>query len=97
LGFFGKFFLFGTVIEGGYVWLALVGVLTSLVSAYYYLRVVVIMYMREGAGIGEAPVEIRREGWLTLTALATGLGTLALGLLAAPLFEWAAKAVLGAF
>ena len=99
LGFFGKFFLFGTVIEGGYIWLALVGVLTSLVSAYYYLRVVVIMYMREGEGAGEsaAPAEIRREGWLTLTALATGLGTLALGLLAAPLFEWATKAVLGAF
>ncbi len=43
------------------------------------------------------PAEVRREGWLTLTALATGLGTLALGLLAAPLFEWASKAVLGAF
>jgi NADH-quinone oxidoreductase subunit N len=99
LGFFGKFFLFGTVIEGGYVWLALVGVLTSLVSAYYYLRVVVIMYMREGERAGERALqpEVRREGWLTLTALATGLGTLALGLLAAPLFEWAAKAVLGAF
>jgi NADH-quinone oxidoreductase subunit N len=97
LGFFGKFFLFGTVIEGGYVWLALVGVLTSLVSAYYYLRVVVIMYMREGADISAAPAEIHHEGWLTLTALVTGLGTLALGLLAAPLFEWASKAVLGAF
>jgi len=99
LGFFGKFFLFGTVIEGGYIWLALVGVLTSLVSAYYYLRVVVIMYMREGerAGASAAPAEVRREGWLTLTVLATGLGTLALGLLAAPLFEWASKAVLGAF
>ncbi len=99
LGFFGKFFLFGTVIEGGYVWLALVGVLTSLVSAYYYLRVVVIMYMREGDGAGESalPAEVRREGWLTLTALGAGLGTLALGLLAAPLFEWASKAVLGAF
>ncbi len=42
LGFVGKFYLFRTVIEGGYIGLALIGVLTSLVSAYYYLRVVVI-------------------------------------------------------
>ena len=48
LGFMGKFYLFRTVIEGGYLGLALIGVFTSLISAYYYLRVIVIMYMREG-------------------------------------------------
>ena len=48
LGLVGKFFLFRTAIAGGFVGLALIGVITSLVSAFYYLRVVVIMYMREG-------------------------------------------------
>ncbi len=46
------------MIEGGYIGLALIGVLTSLVSAYYYLRVVVMMYMRPGEP------EIRHEPWL---------------------------------
>jgi NADH-quinone oxidoreductase subunit N len=48
LGFLGKFYLFRSVIEGGYVGLALIGVLTSLVSDYYYLRGVVFIYMQEG-------------------------------------------------
>ena len=54
LGFVGKFFLFGSVIQGGYYGLALIGVLTSLVSAYYYLRVVVVMYMRDGEPVVRA-------------------------------------------
>ena len=48
LGLVGKFYLFRTAIQGGFIGLAIIGVLTSLISAYYYLRVVVTMYMREG-------------------------------------------------
>ncbi|MEE8356295.1 MAG: NADH-quinone oxidoreductase subunit N, partial [Anaerolineales bacterium] len=48
IGFMGKFYLFQTVLEGGFTWLAVIGVLTSLLSAYYYRRVVVNIYMREG-------------------------------------------------
>ena len=48
LGFWGKFYLFRTAIEGGFLWLAVIGLLTSLVSAYYYLRVAVMMFFREG-------------------------------------------------
>ncbi len=48
LGFWGKFFLFRTAIEGGFIWLAVIGLLTSLASAFYYLRVVVKMYFQEG-------------------------------------------------
>ncbi len=48
LGLVGKFYLFRTAIQGGFIGLAVIGVLTSLISAYYYLRVVVTMYMREG-------------------------------------------------
>ena len=89
LGFLGKFFLFRTVIEGGYLGLALIGMLTSLVSAYYYLRIVVIMYMRDGEP------EVRRETWVRLTALASAILVVALSIFASPLFDWAAKAVMG--
>jgi NADH-quinone oxidoreductase subunit N len=84
----GKFYLFRTVLDGGFIYLALIGVLTSLVSAYYYLRVVVVMYMQEGEP------EIRSESLLNLTAIATALGTVALSIFSIPLFEWASHAVL---
>jgi NADH-quinone oxidoreductase subunit N len=49
-GFVGKFYLFNAAVTAGWVGLALVGVLMSVVSAYYYLRVVVAMYMRDPLG-----------------------------------------------
>jgi NADH-quinone oxidoreductase subunit N len=51
LGFWGKFYLFRTAIEGGYIWLAVIGLLTSLVSAFYYLRVIIKMYFQEGGAV----------------------------------------------
>ena len=47
-GFFGKYYVFFAAIKSHMTWVAIIGVLTSLVSAYYYLRVVVLMYFREG-------------------------------------------------
>ncbi len=88
LGFMGKFYLFRTVIEGGYLGLALVGVFTSLVSAYYYLRVIVIMYMREGEPVA------RPDFWVKFIAAATAVLIIALTLLAQPLLNLASKAVL---
>jgi len=91
LGFLGKFYLFRTVVEGGYLGLALLGVLTSLVSAYYYLRVVVVMYMRDGEP------QVRKERWLVLTAYATAIGVVVLSIFSAPLIGWATNAVLKLF
>ena len=54
-GFFGKFYLFGAAIAQGHVVLAIIGVLASLVSLYYYVRVVVTMYMRESIHTDERP------------------------------------------
>jgi NADH-quinone oxidoreductase subunit N len=63
-GFFAKFYVFGSAVKHGFVGLAVVAVLNSLISVYYYLRLVVVMYMEEpsekreipplGAGIGFA-------------------------------------------
>ena len=46
-GFMGKFWLFGAAIDSGYVWLAVIGVLNSAISLYYYLRIVVFMYLKK--------------------------------------------------
>jgi NADH-quinone oxidoreductase subunit N len=55
IGFWAKFYLFTAVVQGGYTWLAIVAVIMSAVSAYYYLRVVWYMYFREAQE--EATVE----------------------------------------
>lgn len=47
-GFFGKYYVFLAAVKSNMTWLAIVGVLTSIVSAYYYLRLVVLMYFRDG-------------------------------------------------
>jgi NADH-quinone oxidoreductase subunit N len=87
----GKFYLFRAVIEGGYTGLALIGVVTSLVSAYYYLRVVINMYMREG------DPTIEREIWLDFTTLSTAVLTVVLSFVPKWLFLMASTAVLRLF
>jgi len=88
LGLVGKFYLFRAVIEGGYIGLAIVGVLTSLFSAYYYLRVVINMYMQDGEP------ETEHESWLNFTWGLTAIATVVLSIIPAPLFAWASDAVL---
>lgn len=47
-GFFGKYYVFLAAVKADMVWLAIVGVLTSVISAYYYLHLVVVVYFRDG-------------------------------------------------
>jgi NADH-quinone oxidoreductase subunit N len=79
------------VIAGGYVELAIIALLTSLVSAYYYLRVVVMMYMRDG---DPAP---NREFWIQAAAIVAAALILVFSILPGPLFAWAASAGLTLF
>ncbi|MEK6221187.1 MAG: NADH-quinone oxidoreductase subunit N [Chloroflexota bacterium] len=88
LGFAGKFFLFRTVLEGGFVGLAVLGMLTSLVSAYYYLRIIIIMYMQSGNP------RIIKEPSLNAIIAVSAVGTVLLFFASEPLFNWAAQAVL---
>jgi NADH-quinone oxidoreductase subunit N len=46
-GFIGKFYIFSAAVKQGFIWLTIIGVLNSLIAAYYYLRVTVVMYMRD--------------------------------------------------
>ena len=91
IGLIGKLYLFRAVIDAGFVWLAIIGVLTSLVSAFYYLRVVVIMYMKDGEPATE------REPFLVMTTLVTALVTVVVSFVPQFLFAWASDAVLKLF
>src|SRR5688500_2816577 len=91
VGLIGKIYLFRAVIDGGFYGLAIIGVLTSLISAYYYLRVVVIMYMRDG------DPQTEREPFLDLTTIATAVATVVISLVPQFLFAWASSAVLKLF
>ena len=86
LGFWGKFFLFTTTVNGGFIGLALIGLLTSLFSAYYYLRVVVVMYMRPGEPV------VRRDLWLGLLAGGSAVLVVGLAFYPTPLLALAASA-----
>lgn len=88
LGLVGKFYLFRSVIAAGFYGLAVIGVVTSLISAYYYLRLVVIMYMHPGEP------QTAMNPWLNLTWGTMAVLTVVLSLVPAPLFWWASQAVL---
>jgi NADH-quinone oxidoreductase subunit N len=89
-GFVGKFYLFGSAVQAGYVWLTVVAVLNSAIAAYYYLRVIVYMYMREPDGAG-AQVASSFAGGLALAIAA--LGIVLLGVTPTPFVDLAQAAV----
>jgi NADH-quinone oxidoreductase subunit N len=69
-GFIGKWYIFSAAVERGHYWLAIIGVLTSVVSVFFYLRIVVMMYMTEGT-------EAIRPRIPAAAAAGLGLATLA--------------------
>src|SRR5205085_8829936 len=55
-GFIAKFYIFKTAVDSGHLTIALIGILTSIVSVYYYLRVVYFLYMKEAPEGSAVPV-----------------------------------------
>ncbi|MEO5619091.1 MAG: NADH-quinone oxidoreductase subunit N [Candidatus Eisenbacteria bacterium] len=93
-GFMGKVYLFGVALDAGYVPLVVVGVLNSVVSVFYYLRVTVAMYMDEPSGEPAAVV------WAVPAVLAVVLAvalTLWWGVAAQDLLAYAERSVRGLF
>ncbi len=88
MGFWGKFYLFSTAVQAGYISLALIGLLTSVLSAYYYLRVVVIMFMRAGEPA------VRRDAALSLVTVVAALAVVGLALAPNWLLELAKQALM---
>jgi NADH-quinone oxidoreductase subunit N len=89
-GFIGKWYIFSAAVQEGYYWLAIIGVLTSVVSVFFYLRIVVMMYMTEEAGApARPPVSIPSMVALTFAVLATFY----LGLLPAKVLDYALQSI----
>ena len=88
-GFFGKFYIFKAALESHLVWLTVLGLLTSAVAAYYYLRILVVMYMREPSEI-TAKMEPPSFG-LRAALILPALGTLFLGIFPGWVLDFAGR------
>ena len=89
-GFVGKFYIFGAAVKAGYIWLAIIGVMNSLVSVYYYLRVTVMMYMNEPR------VELKGLNWspsMVIALIIAVIGTLLIGIFPSPYLDLARQSV----
>jgi NADH-quinone oxidoreductase subunit N len=84
-GFMGKFWLFGAAIESGHAGLAVIGVLNSAISLYYYIRIVVFMYLKKET-TGSEPTSTPA---LTLTLALAVAATIVIGVYPRLLFELA--------
>jgi NADH-quinone oxidoreductase subunit N len=85
-GFFAKFYVFSAALKANLIWLTLIGVGNSAVGAYYYLRIVVVMYMRESRR--EVPVTPIPFG-LGLALVISVVATLYLGVLPNRVLQYA--------
>jgi len=83
-GFMGKIFVFSSALKQGYTWLVVIGVLNTAISAYYYLRLIVVMFFRERTGTWELP---RIPASVAIALLLTILGVFYLGLFPGRLFS----------
>ena len=92
-GFFAKFYVFSAAVRAGHVGLAVIGVLNSLVSVYFYMRIVYLMYMKEET----SPVEHSpsRAGWVALAICV--MGTVLLGVLPSSFARLAAASIASLF
>ena len=81
-GFFGKFYIFRAALQSNLVWLAVLGLLNSAVAAFYYLRLLVVMYMHEPGA--EAPNAEPLTLGLRLALVLSAAGTIFLGVIPGP-------------
>ena len=91
-GFLGKFYVFNATLKSGLVWLAVLVALNSVIAAYYYLRVIVAMYMREP----EREIAVEAAPWTLAAALwLASAGTIYAGLFPGHILAMATRAAIG--
>ncbi|MFP5284688.1 MAG: NADH-quinone oxidoreductase subunit N, partial [Thermoanaerobaculia bacterium] len=90
-GFVGKFYLFAAAVQAGWSWVAVVGVVTSAISLYYYFRLVVFMYLKDSDQTTPAPL---RAPALVGAVAFCALATLLLGIVPGPFIELAKHSLL---
>jgi NADH-quinone oxidoreductase subunit N len=88
-GFVGKFYIFMAALNSGYLFLAIIGVIMSAVSAYFYLRVIMVMYMSEPEG----EFDLSTSPSMSLAMLAAVTGVLYIGIYPMGLLEFARSSV----
>lgn len=93
-GFIGKLLVFGAAIQANLVWLAVIGVLTSVVGLYYYLTVLRIVYQGNPAG-GSQPLPVTAPWRLALLVCVVGI--LVLGTVVGPLYTFSTFGSAGLF
>lgn len=91
-GFFAKVLVFGSAIENGLIWLAVLGILNSVIGLYYYLRVMKVMYLDQYEG--EAADTKPKVFWMAALAVCI-FGIILLGVLFTPWFALASQAAIG--
>jgi NADH-quinone oxidoreductase subunit N len=90
-GFLGKFYVFNAALESNLIWLAILLALNSVIGAYYYLRVMVAMYMREPS----QEIAVEPVPWtLAVVLWITAAGTIYVGLFPTRVIDFAAKSAL---
>ncbi|MCL5991369.1 MAG: NADH-quinone oxidoreductase subunit N, partial [Bacteroidetes bacterium] len=89
-GFIGKWYLFIAVLNSNYIWLAVVGVLNSVVSLFYYAKVIRNMFLR-GVDLEHEPMAFSPMSIIMLLLLA--IPTLVLGIWYGPILDWTNKSV----
>lgn len=82
-GFFGKYYVFISAIEANLTWLAIVGVISSVISVYFYLRVIVLMYFKEP----ETSVAVHNSNYGVLAAVISALFVIVFGLFPGTLLD----------
>ena len=93
-GFIGKFYLFMAAVNAGLTWLAVVGLIFAAVSAFYYLRIVMVMYMREPSPDQEGETRLALSPTATVVLALAAAGVVIFGIYPWPLVSLTASAAL---
>ena len=93
-GFIGKLQIFSAALQEGWIWLTVIGILNSALSVYYYLRVVMFMYMREGALPEGTVLTGKTSGFAFAGLIGTAVAVLYLGVFPDQILELASLSIL---
>src|SRR2546422_55756 len=87
-GFFGKFYIFKAAVNSHLLWLAVLMAINSIIGAYYYLRVIVLMYMREPSAESAAAAPVGFPLTVSVVLAVTAIGTILFGLMPNPVINF---------
>ncbi|HEY6085662.1 MAG TPA: NADH-quinone oxidoreductase subunit N [Nitrospira sp.] len=93
-GFIGKFYVFMAAVEAGLTWLAVIALIFAAVSAYYYMRVIMVMYMREPEPTTADLPRLVPSPALSIVLICAAAGVILFGLFPSPLVSLALQSVL---